>query len=180
MAGSASRPAELTLPTAALTELRDTLTAQVGARGAADALRAAGYAAGTQLHRILAGSHEDELAALPAEQFWARLALLFSSRGWGQLAYSEAHPGVGSLEATDWGEANDARAERPSCHLTTGLLANLLGQVAGAEIAVLETECRTAGHQRCRFLFGGTAALHAVYDRLSAGETADAALAQIG
>jgi predicted hydrocarbon binding protein len=181
MATTTTRQTELALPAAALGALRNALTASVGAEAAADALRAAGHAAGDAFYRILAAGDDDAVAGLGADRFWARLALLFSARGWGQLSFDEAHPGVGSLHATDWAEAaGDGDAAAASCHLTTGLLANLLGQVAGSEVAVLEVECRARGDQRCRFLFGGTEAVYAVYDRLSAGDAPDAALARIG
>lgn len=176
-----TRPPEITLPVAAIAALRDALSSQLGPDAAADALRAAGFAAGDAFHRILGGTDGEELRTLGARQFWARLTLLFSSRGWGQLSYSEAHPGVGSLEATDWAEGRTEQgAERPSCHFTTGLLANLLGRVAGAEVGVLEVECRSRGDQRCRFLFGGTEAVYAVYNRIVEGDAADAALQRIG
>jgi predicted hydrocarbon binding protein len=182
MAANAHRPAEFTLPVSALAALREMLAAEVGTEAAAVALRAAGSAAGAELLRILGGPRGTaELEALPADQFWSRLSLLFSSRGWGQLGYTEAHPGVGSLESGDWAEADaTAVADQPSCHLTTGLLAHVLGQLAGAEVAVLEVECRTRGDARCRFLFGGTDAVFGVYRQLADGASADAALQQIG
>jgi predicted hydrocarbon binding protein len=169
------------MPVAAVAALRDALTSQLGDDAAADALRAAGFAAGDAFHRILNGGEADDLKQLSASRFWARLALLFSSRGWGQLTYSEAHPGVGSLEANDWAEGRtEQEAGRPSCHFTTGLLANLLGQIAGTEVGVLEVECRSRGDQRCRFLFGGTEAVYAVYNRIVEGDAPDSALQRIG
>jgi bacteriochlorophyll 4-vinyl reductase len=180
MALTPTRQPELVLPAAALSALRDALVASVGPDAAAEALRAAGHAAGDAFHDLLSGPH-DELGGLPADQFWARFAQLFASRGWGQLRYAEAHPGVGALSADDWVEARGgAAAQQPACHFTTGVLANLLGRVTGADVAVLEVECRARGDGHCRFLFGGAAAVYAVYDRLSAGDEPDAALAQIG
>jgi predicted hydrocarbon binding protein len=179
MASTASRHAELALPASALAALRDALAASLGPDAAAEALRAAGHAAGDAFFRILAAPRREPLAAVPAHRFWSQLALLFSTRGWGHLSYTEAHPGVGSLEAVDWAEA-PSTGDAPACHLTTGLLANLLGQVAGTQVAVLEVECRGRGDQRCRFLFGGAAAVYSVYERLRAGDTTDGALARIG
>jgi predicted hydrocarbon binding protein len=176
-----TRPHEIMLPVAALASLRDALSAHLGSDAAADALRAAGFAAGETFHRILSGGADEDLRQLNAARFWSRINLLFSSRGWGQLTFSEAHPGVGSLEASDWAEGRaGADADRPSCHFTTGLLASLLGQLAGAEVGVLEVECRSRGDQRCRFLFGGTEAVYAVYNRIVAGDAPDAALERIG
>ena len=59
------------------------------------------------------------------------------------------------------------------------MLANVLGQVAGSDVAVLEVECRSRGDARCRFLFGSPEALNGVYRRLVGGENLDAAVAQL-
>src|SRR5690606_8939468 len=97
------RTPELALPVASLAAIRDSLVSSVGPEAAALALRQAGHAAGDALHRILSsGGDTESLAALPADRFWAQLSRLFSSRGWGQLTYSQVHSGVGSLEATNW------------------------------------------------------------------------------
>lgn len=181
MATTTTRTPELALPVAALAGLLDALNALVGPETAADALRTAGSAAGDAFFRILAGADPDELRSLPAQRFWDRLATLFANRGWGHLRYAEAHPGVGSLEATDWVESRaDTAAEQPSCHFTTGLLANLLGHAAGADIGVIEVECRSRGDRRCRFLFGGTDAVYAVYHRMAEGDAPETALERIG
>lgn len=175
------RTPELALPVASLAALRDSLVSSVGPEAAALALRQAGHAAGDALHRILAGTDPGSLAALPADRFWTQLSRLFSSRGWGQLSYAQVHSGVGALETVDWAEARvNANAGQPSCHFTTGVLANLLGQIANAEVAVLEAECRSRGDHRCRFLFGGADAVFAVYERIAAGDETDAALARLG
>lgn len=181
MASTTPRTPELALPVAALAGLLDALNAQVGHEAAADALRTAGSAAGDAFFRILAGPDVDELRSLSAHRFWNRLATLFANRGWGHLRYAEAHPGVGSLEASDWVESrSEPEAEVPSCHFTTGLLANLLGHAAGTDIGVIEVECRSRGDRRCRFLFGGTDAVFAVYHRMAEGDAADTALTRIG
>ncbi|CAN5789139.1 hypothetical protein BH23GEM9_BH23GEM9_36890 [soil metagenome] len=181
MASTASRRTELTLPASALGTMRDALVSSVGAEAAAEAMRAAGHAAGDAFFRILDSDERQDIALLPAQRFWGRFALLFSSRGWGYLSYTESHPGVGSLVAADWAEAAvETAGDGPVCHLTTGLFANLLGQVARSEVAVLEVECRGRGDEQCRFLFGGPDAVYSVYERLSAGEAPDAALANIG
>jgi bacteriochlorophyll 4-vinyl reductase len=181
MATSTTRTPELALPVASLAALRDSLVSSVGPEAAALALRQAGHAAGDALHRILSSGDGQTLESLPADRFWSQLTRLFSSRGWGQLTYTQVHAGVGSLESADWAEVRgDGTAGQPSCHFTTGVLANLLGQIADAEVAVLEAECRSRGDQRCRFLFGGADAVYAVYERIAAGDAADAALARLG
>lgn len=181
-----SRPAELALPVASLAAIRQSLTEEVGPDSAASALRAAGYAAGDALYIALtqpfaAGSPSgtDTLGEVSADAFWRRLSQLFSTRGWGTLSHSAAHPGVGALDSTNWVEAVPDSEPRPSCFFTTGLLANLLGRAAGEHLAVLEVECRSAGHQHCRFLFGAPVTLDALYGRLRTGEPVDRSIAAL-
>lgn len=177
-------PPELAIPVASLAALRHALGQEVGADAAARALAAAGKAAGDALFSQLAPGNDQDgtpsVEGLSEATFWRRLSQLFSSRGWGTLSHSAAHSGVGALEAPDWVEADaDARAGRPSCFFTTGVLANLLGNAAGAAVSVLEVECRSRGDARCRFLFGSAAALDALYERVGSGESADSALAEL-
>jgi predicted hydrocarbon binding protein len=176
------RPAELVLPVASLAALRRALGTRVGADGAAEALREAGHAAGDALYEVLrSGLGADGLAQLGEAGFWRRLGELFETRGWGELQQEAVHAGVGALDAADWVEADvESGAERPSCHFTTGLLANLLGQVAGQEIAVLESECRSRGDLRCRFLFGAPETLGAVHRTLLAGQDTNASIQELG
>jgi len=176
-----ARTHELALPAAAFTALRHTLIAELGAQRAAAVLRQAGHAAGDALCSSLAQPRgATDLAELPASEFWKRLTQLFAARGWGSLQHAAPHPGIGTLESADWGEADPAAAaRRPSCFFSTGLLANLLGQVADADVAVLEVECRSRGDQCCRFLYGSPEALDALYSRVAAGEQPDYAVAQL-
>lgn len=181
-----SRPAELALPVASLAAIRQSLTQEIGPDAAASALRAAGYAAGdalyialTQPFTVSSESGADPIADLPADAFWRRLSQLFSTRGWGTLSHSAAHPGVGALDSTNWVEAVPESEPRPSCFFTTGLLANLLGRAAGEHLAVLEVECRSAGHAHCRFLFGAPVTLEALYGRLRTGEPVDRSIAAL-
>lgn len=172
----------LDLPVASLLALRHALEAELGADGAARALRRAGHAAGDALFTSLAdaagGTPPGEL---DEADFWATLDALFAERGWGHLTFEAAHEGIGSLESSDWAEADPAEAAgRPSCHFTAGMLANLLGRSAGGDIGILEVECRSKGDLRCRFLFGGRAALERVFAGLNAGRTVDHLLAELG
>lgn len=174
-----SRPHELALPVASLSALRYSLVQAVGDDDAAHALRAAGYAAGDALFSTLAAGELD--GNMAAARFWQRLEQLFASRGWGHLRHENLHDGVGALVATDWVEAeSDAPAQRPSCFLSTGLFANLLGRAAGADVSVLEVECRARGDRHCRFLFGSPEALDAVYAHVADGQSAEESLAALG
>jgi predicted hydrocarbon binding protein len=183
MQGS-NRPAELALPVASLTALRRTLAASVGADDAAGALQSAGVAAGDALFRVLAQGPTGEpiaLAEWSEASFWRRFTELFERRGWGRLTNRTLHPGVSALDSNDWVEVDlDAGARRPSCHFTTGMLANLLGRVSGEDVAVLEVECRSKGDPRCRFLYGSPTALEIVYGGIREGHEPDASLAALG
>ena len=175
------KPPELAIPVASLAALRHALSAEVGADAAARALAAAGHAAGDALFSQLAAAPDENVQpsvdGMSETAFWRKLSTLFSSRGWGTLGHAPAHEGVGSLESADWVEADAAAgASRPSCFFSTGMLANVLGNAAGAPVAVLEVECRSQGDARCRFLFGSNDALHALYERVGSGESVDAAL----
>lgn len=172
---------DIRLPVASLGALRRALTEAVGADAAAVALQKAGYAAGDAVFRHLADATRDaDVADLPLTEYFRHLGEVFRQLGWGQLHHEDLHPGIGALDTTDWFEAHTvARANRPSCFFTTGLLANLLGRTAGADVAILQTECRSRGDDRCRFLFGSREALSALYDRLVDGETVEASLAAL-
>jgi predicted hydrocarbon binding protein len=163
---------------ASLSALRQALTAEVGPDTAARALRAAGHAAGDAWYPRIHGNQDDR--EVPENTFWRRLSQLFSSHGWGSLTHEAVHPGVGALDAGDWVEAEpEAGESRPSCFFTTGLLANLLGNAAGGDVAVMEVECRSQGDARCRFLFGSADALNALYQRVATGDAVDTALSEL-
>lgn len=179
------RSVQLCLPAASLIALRRALIGQVGPDAAARALRRAGHAAGdavfaTLAHDVARSETPDGPEDLETVQFWTRLAQFFAACGWGHLAHEPVHAGVGALDSADWVEADPAdAASRPSCFFTTGLLANVLGRTADAAVGVLEVECRSRGDLRCRFLFGGAAALGPLYTGLVAGQDLDAALAAL-
>ncbi len=180
MPRSASTSPELALPVGSLSALRNALEAQIGGDAAAQALRQAGYAAGDALFPLLASDPDVVAGELPEAVFWRRVSELFAARGWGRLEFAPVNPALGALEAGDWVEADASEGTlRPSCHFTTGLLANLLGRAAGAEVGVLEIECRSRGDLSCRFLFGGHDALGVVYEALAHGQGLDQALAQL-
>lgn len=176
---------ELALPVPSLLALRAALEEAVGPEAAAAALRRAGHAAGDALFPLLAPHPEADASGpdasdLPESEFWHRVADLFAARGWGHLEFQALHPGLGSLESADWVEADPANSRlHPSCHFTTGVLANLLGRAAGADVGVLEVECRSRGDLSCHFMFGGHDALEALYQALARGEALDRAVASL-
>lgn len=175
-----SSNADIRMPVASMAALRRSLRDTVGPDAAAQALQRAGFAAGDALHAALTGPDED-LTDVATGDYFHRLSHLFRRLGWGDLQHEALHPGVGALHAHDWFEADTATdTRRPSCFFTTGVLANLLGRTAGADVAVLQAECRAAGHDRCRFLFGSRDALTAVYSDLAEGRSLEESLAALG
>jgi predicted hydrocarbon binding protein len=171
---------EIRIPADSILALRRSLTRQLGAAAAAQALQEAGHAAGDVLHdRLARGNAGDGLGSLPTDTFWTRLGSLFREAGWGTVEHEELHPGVGALVARDWFEV-DPDTRRPSCFFTTGVLANILGRVAGGEVAVLQVECATSEPGCCRFLFGSGPVLQEVYAALRDGRDLETSLGALG
>ncbi|NIP81469.1 MAG: hypothetical protein GWM90_20525, partial [Gemmatimonadetes bacterium] len=52
------------------------------------------------------------------------------------VEHEELHAGVGTLTARDWFEVDPA-SSTPACPFSTGVLANILGRVAGQDVAVM-------------------------------------------
>ena len=159
---------------------RDTLAGLRGALmrdtgfAAAGYLQEAGYAGGQALFEAFRGwlaargAIEPEQLSLGAFQAYA--TEFFRECGWGSLVVGDLHDTVATLDSDDWGEATPgAGLEHPGCHLTSGMFADFFGRVAGAPLAVMEVECRSAGFERCRFLLGSTDVLQQVYEGMAAG-----------
>lgn len=169
---------EIRFPADAILAIRRSLVREVGAEAAGRALQEAGNAAGDALFDRLSRA-ADALADTPSASFWDRLAGLFREMGWGTVEHRDLHPGVGALDARDWFEVDPA-ARRPSCPFTTGVLANVLGRVAGGEVAVLQVPLPDGTPGGCRFLFGGAAAVERLYGGLREGRDLEAALSALG
>jgi predicted hydrocarbon binding protein len=105
---------------------------------------------------------------LALEDFAAAAAEFFAASGWGTLGFSVTEDGVARVESSDWAESvvGDG-SEMSGCYFTTGVLADFFGRVTDAPVAVMETECRSMGSQRCCFLIGTPERLQAVYDQLA-------------
>jgi peroxiredoxin len=85
-----------------------------------------------------------------------------------------------TLDSWNWAESDPASAMQfPGCYLSAGLLADFFGRVAGAQLAVMEVECRSMGSERCRFLLGSSETMQHIYDGMSQGVHYDAALEQM-
>ncbi len=176
----------LQLPAAFLPALHSALATERSVVETASLLREVGYATGPAVsaafERWLA---EHGRGAAPgsfnAQEFWPALDEFFQETGWGSLRHVALHPGVGALDSPDWAEAlPESGASQPSCHLSVGMLAEVLGRVASGAVAVLEVECRSRGDARCRHLFGGEAALRTVFEHASGGPSYTEGIARLG
>jgi predicted hydrocarbon binding protein len=132
-----------------------------GEADAVDALREAGFAGGPAVYEAFAQwlgetDGSEQAPELSVEDFGERAARYFRDAGWGRVDFdSEIEEGVASISMEDCWEADQtAGGSSPSCHITTGMLASFFGKLAGYPVAVLETECRSANAERCRFLLG--------------------------
>lgn len=163
----------LTLTRASLLSLRAALL-RSGDAQAAVALQEAGYAGGTALFEAfqawLAGRTDIAMPDLDVDAFESRLSEFFRETGWGTVHIGSIDDIVATLDSPDWGECDMGTGmQHPSCHITTGMFADLFGRLAGAPVAVLEVECRSAGYERCRFLVGSPEIMDAVYDEMGHG-----------
>lgn len=151
---------------------------------AARLARRLGFESGAAFHEALSAwalqEGGGELSTLPPEEFWDAVAAFFSHLGWGELRHEGLHDGLSSLTAASWAEARTGVGARyPTCHVTTGLLAEVLSRVAGTDLAVMEVECRSRGDEGCRFLVGGHEALVAVHQATAEGGSLEQALARL-
>ncbi len=168
---------DIQLPAQSILAIRRSLVRQTDSATALRALQEAGNAAGDALFERL-GHGDDDLGDTPLESFWSRLGAVFRELGWGTVEHQAPHPGVGAIVAHDWFEIDEG-ARTPSCPFTTGVLANVLGRVAGGEVAVLQVAC-DGDEPRCtRFLFGAPEVLDRLYSGLREGRDVEAGLAAL-
>ncbi len=168
------------LPAAALIHLHRALRKEVGPLEAVHALHDAGFATGDLLFRELQDRMGPNIPELHESRFWKELDAFFDAKGWGGLTHERVHPGLGMLRARDWGESDpESPGTQPSCAFSAGLLAHILGRIAGGALAVLEVACRSRGDGECHFLFGSEPAIHEVYGLLLDEGSLDAALGRL-
>jgi len=168
----------LALPRASLAALRSALIRDVGG-GYASYLQEAGYAGGEAIYaafRSWLSEQGEDVETLDLDGFQARGTEFFRAAGWGSMTISPIGDVVAMVDSPDWAEAEAVSAlPYPSCHYTTGMLADFFGRTAAAPLAVLEVECRSSGSAHCRFLVGATEVMTHLYERMAAGEAYDAA-----
>lgn len=187
MTDTAAHDTMLHLPGTAMPALHRVLARDRQPADAADLARQLGFQTGEGFLNAFREwlEHQKQEAgvnpsALVADEFWQRLSGFFLSLGWGRLEFEPLHHGVAALSSAQWAEAEPgAGARQPTCHFTTGMLADFLGRLAGGELAVMEVECSSRGDERCRFLFGSVEALERVYARLQDGAPLEAALTEL-
>lgn len=165
MSDSDLRSALVSLPTATLAALHDVLEP--------DLAREVGFQSGEGFLAALEarlGLHPGAAAGVAADDFWQRLSDFFADAGWGPLEPERLHPAIVSLSSPRWAEAEGRASGHPACHLTTGILADVLSRVAGSDLAVMEVECRASGSTVCTFLIGNVEALDRVYRGIQTGQ----------
>ncbi len=166
---------EIRIPADSLLALRTALRQELGGSAATVVLQQAGHAAGDALYDRL--DRDEALGETPQATFWARLSGMFREMGWGTVEHQQLHAGVGALVARDWFEAE---ATQPTCPFSTGVLANILGRVAGREVAVMVVPCDDETPGCCRFLFGAGPVLQQVYTGMREGHQLEASLGALG
>lgn len=177
-----ARPACVGLGPEALRHLRGALERHLPEHAAA-LLQEAGFAGGAGLAAafgawVSARYGVASPADLDVRWLGEALSGFLAEAGWGAVTVEQVSPAVLALGAPDWAEASPAAgAAWPSCHLSSGLLAELLVRATGAELGVLEVECRSRGDDRCRFAVAAPATLAGIYERLASGAPVAEALA---
>ena len=161
------------MPRSAMAMLRETLLRE-GGPAAASFLQESGYAGGESVSnafaRWLGSNGHAGMSELGIESFARLVSQYFGELGWGSLGITRLNDAVAALDSAEWWESDPvARMDHPGCHISTGLLADILGRVSGQPLAVLEVECRSMGSHRCRFLTGSAEALERVYERMVKG-----------
>lgn len=145
-------------------------------------LQEAGSAGGAELYTcfqrwLLQHTGVDDPGALDAAALGTVLGDFFEALGWGRVSIDRLGNGGLALDAAEWAEAEPADgAAYPSCFLSAGLLAEFVGRLANRPVSVIEVECRSSSHPRCRFLLGTPEMIEAVYRAISEGQDYQSAL----
>jgi predicted hydrocarbon binding protein len=144
-------------------------------RVGAQALQEAGYAAGEGTYAAFvrwlpAVAGVDDPRELAAPRLAEILSRFFSSLGWGTVEVTPIGDLAFAVDSLNWSEAQPgAGLQYPGCYLTAGLLADFMGRIADAALAVMEVECRSRGDARCRWLVGAPETLTTLYQHMAQG-----------
>lgn len=154
--------------------LRLVLERDAGAQ-AAGWLQEAGFAGGEALYAAFAGWLQERFgisrpAALDVRHLGEVLSGFFQEYGLGSVNIAPLTPATMAIDSSDWWEADPSTgATYPSCHLSSGLVADFLSRVSETPIGLMEVECRSRGDSQCRFLAAAPETLQALYTRISEG-----------
>jgi predicted hydrocarbon binding protein len=151
---------------------------------AAGWLQEAGYAGGPALYQGFVNWCAQHGYGVPenvaAANFQQLATLYFAELGWGSVIVSTLNDSVVTVDSPDWAEADPASAMQfPGCYMSSGMLADFFGRLAGAQLTSMEVECRSMGHEHCRFILGSAETIQHVYDSLTQGVAYQDALAQM-
>lgn len=147
-------------------------------------LQEAGYAGGPSTFDAFARWCGEQGIAAPdgisAADFGSRASEFFGALGWGRISVNVLLDSAIIVEADEWAESNAAAGMQfPGCYLSAGLFAEFFGRLAGAQLVAMEVECRSIGHERCRFLLGSAETIQHVYDGMVNGVNYEDSLAQM-
>ncbi len=171
---TAAPPDTLLLARQSLHHLRHVLDRDAGMQ-AATWLQEAGFAGGAALYAAYASWLGERYAvtrpaALDVRHLGETMSAFFEEYGWGTVRVTPVTTSVIAIDSTDWAESDPAAgATYPSCHFSSGLLAEFLSRVSESTLGVMEVECRSRGEDRCRFLAGAPETLQIVYGRMAEG-----------
>lgn len=175
-----SQPSDgtVTLGRRSLHSLRNALERTLGTQSAT-VLQEAGFASGEALSQALGEWLRDRYGVGRAQELDAAflaeaLSGFFTDMGWGALELSSLSESVLLVESADWAESAPGHAPYPSCHLSSGVMADVFSRLAGgadggAQFAAMEVECRSRGDERCRFLLASPETLTVAYERMTHG-----------
>jgi predicted hydrocarbon binding protein len=171
---TAAPPDTLLLARQSLHHLRQVLERDAGMQ-AATWLQEAGFAGGAALYQVYTGWLTERYAvrrpaSLDVRHLGETLSAFFEEHGWGTVRVTPVTTAVIAVDSTDWAESDPASgASYPSCHFSSGLLAEFLSRVSESTLGVMEVECRSRGEERCRFLAGAPETLQILYGRMAEG-----------
>lgn len=174
ISATAAPPNTFLLSQRCIHHLRSVLERDAGMQ-AATWLQEAGFAGGEALYEAYCDWLNDRYsvsrpASLDVRHLGETLSSFFKEYGWGTVQVSPIASAVIALDSGDWWEAEPAiGAAYPSCHLSSGLLAEFLSRASGSTLGVMEVECRSRGDDRCRFLAGAPESLQMLYERMAEG-----------
>jgi predicted hydrocarbon binding protein len=167
----------------AFTTLHAVLFRDAGANAPAF-LQEAGYAGGPALFDAFgnwcAAHGYPAPESLGLDHFAMRAAEFLSELGWGRVTVEPLHESALAVDSVDWTEANPSSGlQFPGCYFSAGMLADFFGRIAGAQLVAMEVECRSVGHERCRFLLASAETIQHVYDGLVNGVSYADSLSQM-